>query len=99
MLPYTQYLEDCAKSLAADPQHPSDITYIHMIRSLRLAEETTHTFDHGSKEKISELSDEKIQILVRTLDRQIEDWRESIPADVFNNISKCDLSSLRRAYC
>lgn len=83
-LSYTQYLEDCAASLAADPQHYSDTTLIHYIQSLRIAEEITHTFDHGSKEKISELTDEKIQILVRALSKQTEEWRSNLPAGVFN---------------
>ena len=83
MLPYTQYLADCASSLAADPQYPSDPTLIHTVQSLRIAEETTYTFDHGSKEKVGELTDEKIQILVRTLSRETEDWRASLPPGAF----------------
>ncbi|KAJ9603318.1 hypothetical protein H2200_012096 [Cladophialophora chaetospira] len=83
MLPYSQYLEDCALSLAAYPQHASDTTLIHMIRSLRIAEETTYTFDHGSKERIGELSDEKIQILVKALAKQMEEWRVSLPPGTF----------------
>ncbi|OQU97426.1 hypothetical protein CLAIMM_03358 [Cladophialophora immunda] len=84
MLTYTQYLEDCASSLAADPQHPSDTTLIHQIRTLRVAEEITYTFDHGSKEKVGELTDEKIQILVRALSRQIDEWKVSLPHGAFS---------------
>ena len=84
MLPYTQYLDDCANSLATDPQYASDPTLVHLIRSLRIAEETTYTFDHGSKEKIGELSDEKIQLLVRALSKQTEDWRASLPQGMFS---------------
>ena len=84
LLPSTQFLDDCATSLATDPQHRSDTTLIHMIRGLRLAEETTHTFDHGSKEKIGELSDEKLQVLVEAQSGQIEAWREGLPLGVFH---------------
>ena len=83
MLPYTQYLEDCAMSLAADPQHSSDTTLVYMMRSLHISEETTYTFDHGSKEKIGEFSDEKIQILVKALAKQVEEWRASLPPGTF----------------
>jgi hypothetical protein len=83
MLPYGQYLEDCASSLATDPQYASDPTLIHMVRGMRVAEETTHTFDHGSKEKIGELSDEKIEILVRALAKQTEEWRATVPPGAF----------------
>ncbi|KIX96703.1 uncharacterized protein Z520_07422 [Fonsecaea multimorphosa CBS 102226] len=92
MLSYTQYLEDCAASLAADPQHPSDTMLIHMIHSLRVAEETTYTFDHGSKEKVGEFNDEKIQLLVRALSRQIEEWKNALPPGVFGIVR------IQRAY-
>ncbi|OAP61373.1 hypothetical protein AYL99_03576 [Fonsecaea erecta] len=84
ILTYTQYLEDCAASLAADPQYPSDTTLIHMIRTLRVAEEITYTFDHGSKEKVGELNDEKIALLVRALSKQIEDWKAALPPGAFS---------------
>ncbi|OAL30291.1 hypothetical protein AYO20_08769 [Fonsecaea nubica] len=84
MLTYTQYLDDCASSLAADPQHPSDTTLVHYVRTLRLAEEVTYHFDHGSKEKVGELTDEKVQILVRALSRQLEDWKAALPPGMFN---------------
>ncbi|ETI23719.1 hypothetical protein G647_05524 [Cladophialophora carrionii CBS 160.54] len=92
MLPYSQYLEDCASSLVTDPQYSTDPTLIHMVRSMRVAEETTHTFDHGSKEKIGELSDDKIQILVGALSKQTEEWRTSLPPGAFRN------GWLQRAY-
>jgi hypothetical protein len=84
MMPYSPYLEDCANSLASDPQHFSDTTLIYQVRSMRLSEEATYTFDHGSKERISELSDEKIQILHRALSNQLEDWKTSLPPGVFD---------------
>ena len=54
-----------------------------MLRSLHIAQETTYTFDHGSKEQIGELSDVKIQILVKALSKQIEEWRASLPPGTF----------------
>ncbi|KIW70790.1 hypothetical protein PV04_03030 [Phialophora macrospora] len=92
MLPYSQYLEDCGSSLAADPQYCTDPTLIHMVRGMRVAEEATHTFDHGSRERIGELSDEKIEILVRALAKQTEEWRASLPPGAFS------FGRLQRAY-
>ncbi len=83
MLPYTDYLDDCAASLASDPQHFSDSTLVYMTRSLYISQQTTYTFDHGSKEMIGELSDEKIQILVKALAKQMEEWRTSLPPGTF----------------
>ncbi|EXJ66186.1 uncharacterized protein A1O5_10802 [Cladophialophora psammophila CBS 110553] len=63
-----------------------------MIRTLRIAEEVTYTFDHGSKEKVGELSDEKIQILGRALSRQVDEWKVSLPPGVFN------IGRIKRSY-
>ncbi|KAK4945618.1 hypothetical protein LTR10_015237 [Elasticomyces elasticus] len=79
-MPYTQYLEECASSLAADPQYPSDRLLVHVLGSMHLAEQVSCTFDHGSGEKIGELDDDKIQLLVKALDKRGNEWREALPS-------------------
>ena len=74
-----QYLEDCATSLAADGQYPSDANLAHHLRAVRIAAEISSTFDHGTKEKMQELSDDKVRLLVQTMTRQLEDWRSTVP--------------------
>ncbi|KAK5277876.1 hypothetical protein LTR40_009853, partial [Exophiala xenobiotica] len=79
LLPHTQYVEDCASSLATDPQCPSDSLLIYWVKSMALAELVSLTFDHGSRERICELNDDKIQLLVKILVRQLDEWKATLP--------------------
>jgi hypothetical protein len=79
LLPHTQYVEDCASSLATDPQCPSDSLLIYWVKSMALAELVSLTFDHGSRERICELNDDKIQLLVKVLVRQLDEWKATLP--------------------
>ncbi|KIW20641.1 hypothetical protein PV08_01218 [Exophiala spinifera] len=79
LLPQTPYLHECAKSLAADPQYPSDMLLAPWIKTMALAEQVTQTFDHGSRERVGELNDERTQLLVTTLSKQVEELRANLP--------------------
>ncbi|OAP64207.1 hypothetical protein AYL99_00179 [Fonsecaea erecta] len=74
-----QYLNECAASLVADPQYPSDETLLHVVRSLQISELTSDLFDHGSKEKLCGFNDEQVQIFVNTLSRQLEESKAALP--------------------
>lgn len=78
-LTYNKYLHECAASLASDPQHQSDTVLVHRIQHLRIAEEVTRVFDHGSQEKLKEMDDSRIHILLKALVRQLTDWQSSLP--------------------
>jgi len=92
LLPHTQYVEDCASSLASDPQCPSDSTLIYWVKNMALAELVLMTFDSGSRERICELNDDKIQLLVKVLVRQLDEWRATLPPPTSVN------GHLHRAY-
>ncbi|KAK5212266.1 hypothetical protein LTR47_007185 [Exophiala xenobiotica] len=92
LLPHTQYVEDCASSLATDPQCPSDSLLIYWVKSMALAELVSLTFDHGSRERICELNDDKIQLLVKILVRQLDEWKATLPPPNSTN------GHLHRAY-
>lgn len=79
MLPYTQYLEECASSLAADPQDPSDPLLVHVVSSMHLASQASTAFEHGSGEKVFEGDDDKLQILVKALVKKADDWKALLP--------------------
>ena len=85
LLPHTQYVEDCASSLATDPQCPSDSTLIYWVKNMALAELVSLTFDSGSRERICELNDDKIQLLVKVLVRQLDEWRATLPPPTSEN--------------
>lgn len=84
-LTYTKYLHECAESLASDPQHQSDTMLVHRVQHLRIAEEVTRVFDHGSQEKLKEMDDSKIHVLLKALVRQLTDWQSSLPPSAIHD--------------
>ncbi|OAL18055.1 hypothetical protein AYO22_11071 [Fonsecaea multimorphosa] len=83
-----QYLDECAASLAADSQYPSDETLVHVVRSLQITELTSDLFDHGSKEKSCGFNDEQVQVFVNTLSRHLEDSKAALPPSV-QSLGQC----------
>ncbi|KAK5219651.1 hypothetical protein LTR72_008035 [Exophiala xenobiotica] len=59
---------------------------------MALAELVSLTFDHGSRERICELNDDKIQLLVKILVRQLDEWKATLPPPNSTN------GHLHRAY-
>ncbi|EXJ80913.1 hypothetical protein A1O3_07201 [Capronia epimyces CBS 606.96] len=98
LLAHTQYLDECASSLAADPQYPSDATLIHQVGSMRLAEQVSVSFDHGSRERVGELSDDKVQLLVKTLVKHLNDYKASLSMGGAQNGPLSRLCHMSRAY-
>lgn len=82
MVPYSQYLADCASSLAVDPQFPSDPYLLYYVGSMHVAEQVAQTFDHGCNGKVAEMNDDKIHVLVKALEKQLDDWTASLPITV-----------------
>ena len=79
LLPRSRYLEECAESLAADPQYPTDALLGPWVKVITLGEEVFETFDHGSRERVGELNDDKIQLLVTTLVRKLDEMEATLP--------------------
>lgn len=46
---------------------------------MSLAEHVSTTFDHGSRERVGELNDEKTQLLVSALAKQVDEWKATLP--------------------
>lgn len=46
---------------------------------MAMAEGVGAAFDHGSRERAAELNDEKTQLLVTAMARQVEEWKASLP--------------------
>jgi len=68
---------------------------------MHIAEQVSNTFDQGSRERVCELSDDKIQILVKSLTKQLEDWKASLPAGdggAYSEVSEMSMARLNRSY-
>ena len=83
-LAYTPYLHECANSISVNPHQPSDATMIHYLLVLRSSDDVTKSFDHGSSAKMQAMPDERIQVLLKALSRQFNDWKNALPPSVLN---------------
>ncbi|KAL7936847.1 hypothetical protein V8C35DRAFT_293977 [Trichoderma chlorosporum] len=102
-LSYNQYLDECASSLAAAGQYYSDVFLVHHVRALHIGEQISHTFDHGSKEVVDNMSDERLQFLVQTFEKQLDDLQKALPTDfsalgVPQEVATRQISELRGFY-
>lgn len=58
---------------------------VHYVGSLRLAGQISSSFDHGSREKFGKIGDDKVQVLVKTLVKHLDDHHASLPAIMSDN--------------
>ncbi len=76
---HTQYLRDCALSLRDENYVASDLALIHYVQLLRIATDVHLAFDNAGKDHEHEMSDDKVCALVKALERQLAEWRLSLP--------------------
>jgi hypothetical protein len=84
-LNYSKYLEECALSLAAENQVPSDLSIVHYLRLVRHSAEIYETFGYGDSETAQNITDERLQFYVKYFETQREELKASIPSDLTEN--------------
>lgn len=84
-LTYNKHLHKCIASLRADPQFPSDTQLIHFITQKHIAEQITRSFDQGSSEMMQKMDDGKIQVILKALVGQLNEWKSSLPPDALKD--------------
>ena len=52
---------------------------LHYLQALRLANDVTNLFDQGSSDTMQDMPDGRIQILLKALTRQLNDWKSGLP--------------------
>lgn len=102
-LAYTAYLDECVSSIAAASQRRSDTILLYHIRALHIAEQAAKTFDQGSEEGVNDLNDDRLQILLKTFEKQIEDFRLALPmnfsdSDISEEVSAKKMTDLHGIY-
>ena len=80
-LPYTAYLQECTATLRANPQFSSDTTIEYHVRVAHIGIDVTKVFDHGSMDAMQGIDDDRMEILVKILDRQLKDVEASLPPE------------------
>lgn len=78
-LTFTPYMEECALSLQEDSEVESDKMLIYYVRLLRIFNEVYNEFEYGDPDHTLSMSDDKVQVLVKTLEAQLSSWRASLP--------------------
>lgn len=67
--------------LRVNPEYPSDTAIVYKVELMRLCDDVTKSFDHGSSEIMREISDGRMQTLIKGLLNQLGDWQASLPQD------------------
>jgi hypothetical protein len=67
-------------TLEANPEWPPDTLIIHRIKVIRIATEAIRLFDHGSVDAMKSIDDDRIQILTKILERQLQEVETALPA-------------------
>jgi hypothetical protein len=84
-LKYTDYIDTCCRALNDARETPSDYLLTYFIRLQRLAEEISTTFDYGGHQQLPPLDAIRTEMLVKTFRKQLKQFEESFPSDVWHN--------------
>lgn len=52
---------------------------IHYLQALRLADDVTNLFDQGSSDTMQDMDEGRIQVLLKALIRQLNNWKNGLP--------------------
>lgn len=78
-LTFTPYMEECALSLQQESEVESEKILIHYVGLLRIFNEVYDEFQYGESDHTLSMSDDKVQVLVKSLEAQLSSWRASLP--------------------
>lgn len=81
-LTFTPYMEECALSLQEDSEVESDKILIYYVRLLRIFNDVYTEFQYGDSNHTLSMSDDKVQVLVKSLEAQLSSWRASLPPEL-----------------
>ncbi|KAF2503286.1 hypothetical protein BU16DRAFT_555293 [Lophium mytilinum] len=81
-LQYTEWLEQCAVSLAEESTYPSDKVLVHFVRLMHINEQVYDNLHHGDWGTGDTTNDEKIKLLVDAIERQLKGWKSKLPPEL-----------------
>jgi hypothetical protein len=82
---YSQYIEECSKMLSERSQVPTDKALVYHIRLQRLTEEVSAQFGLLDMDVSQPIEEARLKLMIQIFGTQIQDLRENIPQDVFEN--------------
>lgn len=75
---YSEYIEECALSLAELSETPFDSSWIHFVRLSRIGAEIRDTLTWHQDTPYC-TSEEEMKILVKSFEQKLSAWHASIP--------------------
>lgn len=84
-LKYTDFMEECAQSLAEAGQVETDRLLPFFIQLQRLAEEVNETFDYSSIKESTPTDAIRISVLAKSFDQQLEHIESSFTPEAWTN--------------
>lgn len=84
-LKYTNYVETCCQELSDAKEVSSDHLLQYLIRLQRLAEDVNSAFDYDNHQQLPPLDAVRIEMLIKTFNKQLRQFEETFPDDILEN--------------
>jgi hypothetical protein len=78
-------VEACCQALNDAKEVPSDHSLQYLIRLQRLAEDVNTAFDYDNHQQLPPLDAVRIEMLIKTFNKQLREFEETFPDDVLEN--------------
>jgi hypothetical protein len=82
---YTDYVGECCQVFTERAEVPGDLILTYFIRLQRLMEDVDSTFDYDDNQNLPTMDASRIEILVKTFNRQLVQIKESFTPEAWNN--------------
>lgn len=79
-LPYSSYVNECALSLAAEKNEPSDAYLIHHVGLLQILEEIRSTLGCDMSDSRTTVSEEKLNLYITAFESKLNDLKHKFPS-------------------
>jgi hypothetical protein len=87
VLPYNSWMEECLSLLQKSPLL-DDRRVVVWLKLQRIADEANTAFGFDDASTSFSLSELRLQVILRIFERRMEDWKNSVPAEVMSGESK-----------
>ncbi|RPA87462.1 hypothetical protein BJ508DRAFT_320478 [Ascobolus immersus RN42] len=86
MVRFSKYIAESINILDTSPEaYPSDKVLVQMCKLQRIGEEVFIAFEFDDPAANISITDPRIQLSLRTFIRQIEEWKDEVPSEVFTH--------------
>jgi hypothetical protein len=84
-LKYSDYIGDCAQTLAQVALAEADHLLPYFIRMQRIVEEAKNAFDYDGEVKMQQNDSIRIEMLARSYEQELQQIQETCPSEIWKN--------------